>query len=97
MKTQKIIIKDIVVGYTSNSDGLILKAAIEQSINASGSVILSFEGVTSASSSFLNSSIGEIIDKYGLIFLKNRIKITNYTPSIALMIQKYVSNFKETA
>ncbi len=94
MKIEKIIIKDITSGTLSNIDGLTLKLAIDSALNSSDIVMLSFESISSISSSFLNSSIGEIIEKYGFEVLKNRIKITNYTSNLALFIKNYIANLR---
>jgi len=94
MKTVKIIIKDITTGTTSNIDGLSLKLAINSSLADSDNILLSFEGITTISSSFLNSSIGEIVDQYGFDILKDRIKITHYTPSLAKIITKYIDDLR---
>ena len=96
MKTEKIIIKDITSGTTSNIDGLSLKMAIIASLDRADNIILSFEGISALSSSFLNSSIGEIVDQYGFDILKDRIIITNYTSSIANNIKWYINNLRHT-
>ncbi len=97
MNTIKIPVKDISQGTLSNIDGVNLKIAIENSLGNADIILLSFEGISSISSSFLNSSIGEITDKFGFDILKDRIKITNYTPHLAGIIQKYISNLRCSA
>jgi len=94
MKTEKIIIKDITSGTTSNIDGLTLRIAIDSSLKVGDNVLLSFEGINTISSSFLNSSIGEIVDQHGFDILKDRIKITHYTSSLAKIITKYIDDLR---
>jgi hypothetical protein len=94
MKTITIIVKDITSGTLTNIDGLNLRVAIDASLASGDSVLLSFSGIHTISSSFLNSSLGEIFDKYGNDVLKSRIKITNYTPPLAGAITKYVNDLK---
>lgn len=87
-----IVIKDKVSGTLSNIEGLNLFYIIERELENSDVIILSFGGINTISSSFLNSSIGAIIDKYGIEILKEKIKITNYTRAIANTILKYVED-----
>ena len=93
MNSQTIIVKDICKGTFTNADGVALYCAISKVLSASGNVVLSFNGIDALSSSFLNSSIGNIIDEKGIDVLKNRIKITHYTPTLAEAIKKYVANY----
>ena len=96
MKTTKIIVKDLSVGTLSNADGVALRIAIDAALSNGDSVIISLEEINTISSSFLNSSIGEIIDSHGFDVLKNKIKITHYTPSLSLIIKKYIDNCRKT-
>lgn len=94
MKTETIIISQVAQSTLSNVDGYTLKARIDSVLSTGSSVILSFDSVVTISSSFLNSSIGEIIDQYGFEILRDRVKITNYTPSIAKAIKNYISDLR---
>lgn len=94
MKTIKV--KDITNGTFTNEDGLSVYNAIDSAISEKDSIILSFEGITSLSSSFLNSSFGEIIEKFGFDFLKNKIKITKYTPQLSILIMNYIKSYSKT-
>ena len=96
MNKEKLIIRDITSSTLTNSDGLSLKIAIDSALSNADVVVLSFEAIGTISSSFLNSSIGEIIDKYGFEILKDRVMITNYTPTIASFIQKYINDLRYT-
>ncbi len=90
MSTTTINIKDTTTGTLTNADGERLKIAIEKALTGNNIIVLSFAGINTISTSFLNSSIGEIVDQFGLQALKNRIKISHYTPSLAAVISKYV-------
>jgi hypothetical protein len=92
---ETIKVKDITKGTFTNEDGLSVYNAIYSAISENDSIILSFEGITSLSSSFLNSSIGEIIEKFGFDFLKNKIKITKYTPQLSGLIVNYIKNYSK--
>jgi hypothetical protein len=96
MDIVKITVKDVTTGTVSNIDGLNLKFAIDKALAGTDSIILSFEGVNTLSSSFLNSSIGDIIENHSFDILKNRLRITNYTPVIANTIMKYINDLRLT-
>lgn len=94
MKTISIIVKDLTSGTLTNVDGLNLRVAIDAALASGDSVLLSFSGIHTISSSFLNSSLGEIFDKYGYDVLRSRIKITHYTTPLAGAITRYVNDLK---
>jgi hypothetical protein len=96
MRMKTIKVKDITKGTFTNEDGLSVYNAIYSTISENDCIILSFEGITSLSSSFLNSSIGEIIEEFGFDFLKNKIKITKYTPQLSVLIQNYIKSYSKT-
>jgi hypothetical protein len=91
----KVIVKDIVSGTLSNIEGTTLYCAIDSALKNNDSIYLSFEGINTISSSFLNSSIGTLVDAYGIDIIKDRIKIVNYTKPLANVIVKYVSDLKK--
>ncbi len=94
MKTiQKIFVKDLCNGTYTNVDGFSLFSEIDNLLSNNSEVLLSFTEIDSVSSSFLNSSIGAVIEKYGLDVFKKDIRITNYTPNIAKILKKYVDSF----
>ena len=92
MNTVQIDIKQVSTGTLSNTDGLNLKIELCKVLSRNDAVVLSFAGVGAISSSFLNSSLGEIVDDFGIDTLKNKIRITNYTPTIAEFIRKYMKD-----
>lgn len=89
-----LIVKDLCKSTLSNADGVSLKIAIVNSLKDSKNVLISFKGIDSISSSFLNSSIGEVVDEMHFDVLRNRIKITSYTSHLAVIIQNYISSLK---
>ncbi len=90
----KLIVKDITSGTLSNTEGTVLYCAIESALKNNNLIFLSFEGINTISSSFLNSSLGSLVDKYGFNILKDKIKIINYTKPLANIISKYISDLK---
>lgn len=90
---QKIFVKDLCGGTYTNVDGFSLFSKIDNLLSNKYEILLSFTGIDSVSSSFLNSSIGSVIEKYGFDVFKNDIRITNYTPTLARILKKYIDNF----
>lgn len=93
MKTTKIIIKDIIDSALSNSGGMQLYAVLDNALADGGSVVISFHGVDVITTSFLNSSFGNLIDNHGIDIL-SKIKLVDYTSSVATLIKNYISNIK---
>ncbi|HRH01524.1 MAG TPA: DUF4325 domain-containing protein [Bacteroidia bacterium] len=93
MKTE-IIIRDVVTGTSTNDEAYPLFILMDGIIRKDNSIILSLKGCSNVSSSFLNSSIGSLYDKYGYSKLKGKIFITNSTPALAKLFKKYVENLK---
>jgi hypothetical protein len=73
MKTATITLNKLVEESSSNSSGLVLFNEIER-VDFGASIILEIDSDMPLSSSFLNSSIGEYLDKYGMENFKRRIK-----------------------
>jgi len=98
MTTKKIInIKSIVISTLTNSDALPLRLEMDEILKSGGSIVLSFKGVKTISSSFLNSSIGEIIEKYGFENLSQKLSITESSKDISETIQKYIRDVRDLA
>nr|NQU89648.1 hypothetical protein [Bacteroidota bacterium] len=55
--------------------------------------ILNHENKEGMTTSFLNSSLGNLIDKYGINVLSN-IRLVDYTSTIATFVRKYISDIK---
>jgi len=87
-----IIIKDIVHDTFTNASGYVLYLAIKDKLNTSTKVFdLSFEGVSCTSSSFLNSSIGAIIEESGVDVLK-RMRPTHVGATQVELLKKYIAS-----
>lgn len=87
-----IKLKDIVKDTYTNASGYSLYTIINHELNSNKEIItLSFEGVSCTSSSFLNSSIGSLIETHGIAVL-NRIKPVQVSPTQAELLKKYVSS-----
>lgn len=86
-----------VTGTVTNDEGLALFLAIDKEFSEGNCVKLSLEKATTFSSSFLNSSIGELIVKYGVKTLKSNLIIVNYQPSRLNQIRAYIEKIKDLA
>jgi hypothetical protein len=90
-----LTIKNIVTDTYTNSAGYSLYQELKKYIAARKPVTLSFKGVSSTSSSFLNSSFGSLIEEFGLPAFTSFIKPVDITASEAEIIRKYVSGFRQ--
>ena len=81
MKDASNIIKimDIVTGTATNDDGMLLFLEIDKYLSIGQKVRLSMVGATPFSTSFLNSSIGDLIDKYGVEETRKMIVFADFT------------------
>jgi len=82
-------LSEIVKDTYTNSSGYSLYVAINSAISKGNKVVLSFKGATPASSSFLNSSLGELIDKIGFDKFKEIVKLTDLNKSQAEVLRRY--------
>lgn len=92
MKT--LILKNIVKNSSSNEQGMILFNSLQNAYLSKDSLILYVDSDLSMSSSFLNSSIGLFLDKYGLNSFKETVKFKgskNQYLRLADYIAKYSS------
>ena len=91
-KTDAVLIDlmKCVDGTTTSPEGVTLFYAMEKVLKNKKVVKLSLRGATPLSSSFLNSSFGELHDKYGHKFLSKHIMLVNFLPSQAVRIRGYL-------
>lgn len=93
MKSARIIVVQVVDNTLSNSSGVQLQVAINQMLADNSIILLSFHGVINISTSFLNSSLGNLADQHGFDIL-SRIRIVDYTPTVAAFLKKYIADLK---
>lgn len=93
MKTTKVIVKDVTASALSNDDGIKLSLILDNILTTHDVVLISFKGINILTTSFLNSSIGNLIDNHGLEIL-SKIRLVDYTNSIASFVKKYISDIK---
>lgn len=92
-----ISVIDNVPGTSTNTEGYILFLLMDKVFSIDGKITLSLKSCTPMSSSFLNSSFGALIEKYGFEKMKGRLVITDYTPVMADNIKNYLSSFQKIA
>lgn len=80
----------------SNDDGIIINNIINKALENGNQVVISFKGVNSVTSSFINSAFIELIKNYDLEFVKNQLMFTNSNKSINRMIRDRFAFFMET-
>lgn len=95
MKT--LILKNIVKNSSSNEQGMILFDSLQEAYLSKNSLILYVDSDLSMSSSFLNTSIGQFLDKYGLNGFKQTVKFKgskNQFSRLVDYINKYSSLYQ---
>lgn len=87
-----LVLSHIVNNSGSNLEGLKLFEALENAIRYDDDVILVVDNDASLSSSFLNSSIGLFLEKYGMDFFKGKIRFKGSKNQFK-RISKYLEKF----
>lgn len=97
MSTRTIKLMDCVDGTSSNNDGLKLFIEISKAFVAGDIVTLSLKDCTSISSSFLNSSFGELAEKFSMDTIKSQFRLVDFKPSQAKQIKEYLDMVRSHA
>jgi hypothetical protein len=85
-----IKLMDHVSGTSTNAEGYSLYIVLAKELAKDTLVKLSFSEATPMSTSFLNSSFGELMDNFGLEAVKKNIRLINFQRTEAERIQKYL-------
>ena len=88
-RTMKLYIKDIVKDTYTNASGDVLLSALQGYFQNGQPIILSFKDTTPPSTSFLNSSVGELLDKYGFTKFKSLVKFVDMTVTQSQVLKNY--------
>ena len=91
-----IIIKDCVSGTISNTEAIALKIELQNALLSFDVVTLDFSDVKVITSSFLNSSLGDVVSLIGIENLKGRLNIKNCSSQLASVISAYMTSLKNT-
>jgi len=89
MNTRTIKLMDCVTGTSTNTEALGLYLAISKAFQAGDTVKLALEDTTPMSSSFMNSSFGELVEDFGMETIKKQLRLVDFKPSQALQIKNY--------
>lgn len=89
-----IKLKSILEGKSYPDAGDVLFTIIDNSITNSDKVMIDMIDVVSIPTMFMNTSFGEIIDKYGIDLLKKSIGFKNITKVQLERIKKYLSDYE---
>lgn len=95
MKTYNLT--DIVQGTSTNTAGEALYVVLENAILNKEKVRVSLIDATPFSTSFMNSSIGAIIENYGIEHFREFVAFVGYTKSQASIIKNYIQIIKKVA
>lgn len=94
MNRKKIFLNDLVDGTSTNANALPFFIELDRALAEEQELEVSFEGCPAPSSSFLNSSIGEVLDSYGYDTFKRYIRLTDLRPTAANILKEYILGFK---
>ncbi len=83
-----IRIADIVKGADTQAQGACVHEALCRALSGSASVTVSFEGIDTATSSFVNVSFARLLDRLSLNDIKTRIRVVKSTKQINDMIRR---------
>lgn len=81
-----IRIIDVLDSYYTNDDGDKLFAIIINKLSSGNSVEVSFEGIDSVNSSFVNSAFIRLLDSYTFDEVRKKLSFTNTNRQINLLI-----------
>lgn len=82
-----IRIRDLVPGADTADQGGVLLPVLSAAMASDRSFTVSFAGIQTATSSFVNVSFVALLDKYSLATIKQRMRVTNSTRQINEMIR----------
>ncbi|AMR28885.1 hypothetical protein A0257_18465 [Hymenobacter psoromatis] len=92
-----LVLTALTAGTSTNAEGSKLFAALAPYVAQAAVVRLSLLDASPMSTSFLNSSFGELIDDFGLAAVRSSVKLVDYLPSHAARIKQYIDDFKPVA
>ncbi|MED1405380.1 STAS-like domain-containing protein [Bacillus mycoides] len=72
----------------SNNDGYIIQTEIRRAFSKNEKVIVSFTGVTSLNSSFVNSAFIELLNPYSFEYIRSNLQFKNSTRQINDIIKQ---------
>jgi len=92
MKMQNIQVMSVVQATTTNADAMPLYLLLKKEMTDDTCIVLSFKDSTPLSSSFLNTAIGNLVDDFGLDYVKAHLKIVQCSKSVLDTLKRYFDN-----
>jgi hypothetical protein len=89
-----IEICDIAVGADTSEQGYLVHDRIRSELQASGTVVISFQRISTATSSFVNAAIVPLLSVMSLADLKANVRIVDSTRQINEMIKRCLEREK---
>ncbi|MFD2556598.1 MULTISPECIES: STAS-like domain-containing protein [Sphingobacterium] len=93
MKTLQI--NNLVDNTSTNVAGFQLYSILEKSIHVNEIIQIDLIGSLAISSSFFNSSFGELIEKHGFTSVTKKLKFKNVSTDQKRLLKSYFDSYKE--
>ena len=90
----RILLKPLMEGKNYPDAGEVLFCEILKHIDESEKIVVDMTGIDALPSMFLNTSIGQIIDRFGKQTLKDHVSFAMITKSQAMRLQEYLARYK---
>lgn len=90
-----LLLKDTVSETYTNASGYQLLVVLKQYLKDEDTLNLSFKDSSITSSSFLNSSIGVLVEELGVESVMRRIHPKDMSPTQATLLRKYMASFRK--
>ena len=97
METNRIKVMDVVDGTATNSGGHSLYLTVKSILISGAKAQLDMRDLTPMSTSFLNSSFGNLVDEFGVEKIKSHVSLSNVKKSDAHRISTYMKKLSEYA
>ncbi|KAA6303553.1 MAG: hypothetical protein EZS26_000104 [Candidatus Ordinivivax streblomastigis] len=90
----KVILKEILEDRSYTEGGTVLFQIAEIAVNTGDTVYVDMQDVTAIPTLFMNTSFGNLMDKYGIDKIKKLFRFNNATRIQINRIQKYFNDFQ---
>lgn len=87
---KSIVLNNVIGGSYSSIDGYSLYCILKPYFINGERLMISMQDFSAMSSSFFNSSFGELIEEFGIDKFRENIKFVNLTNSQAKLISRYL-------
>jgi hypothetical protein len=82
-----IVIKHVVQSADTGDQGEVVFSQLRQAMMSERAVVVSFEGIRTATSSFVNTAFVQLLSSFTLAEIKERLRVINSTRQINDMIR----------